>query len=278
MISREWRGSGVSTVHNLPAFPVSLTDANSPAPEFGDDRPAASDIKRRLENLRDTALDKRHVQNFSIKRFRSDSTKSQRSQHRVSDATAKCSSASPSAVVLKQEELSDCVVEDTLMPAPSAAGTLRIESRRTSNKTYPNPNTSSRRRKIQRPHLPQRGHTPADDNDDLPELETIIETKDKGKDMMKLRSMPKPEYQNDGVTYHDDDTEYDPVAERAEQDRKQAQKERQRQRAIRFAAAQSTFPPADRSHSEWTDSDARSTPLPSDIMSSQTTRNKIAQS
>jgi hypothetical protein len=67
-ISREWRESSNVSSH------LTLADSCPQAPELGQVRPSISEIRRRIQALRDQAVEMGHVQYFSVKRVRSEST------------------------------------------------------------------------------------------------------------------------------------------------------------------------------------------------------------
>jgi hypothetical protein len=71
---------------------------------------------------------------------------------------------------------------------------------------------------------PKNKYGTVDDHNDLPDLSTIIGAKDKGnhqdKENMKLRPIPRPTYQNDGVAQMEESSDYDPAAGREEEKRR----------------------------------------------------------
>lgn len=188
-----------------------------------------------MENIRNKAVEKGHVEYFGVKKVRPRSSSSPNRHPEGLHKPRGSGSTVDKAMDFKQESHNDLVGSNTLGAGLSTASVSQhlpnVSSQKRDSSLKP---VSSRRRGQQHQcsDVSERNGPPEDDNDSLPELETIIEPKDW--DNMELRPIPRLHYQNDGVIDSEHDIDYDPLVERAAEERRDEQRERRRQGATFF--------------------------------------------
>lgn len=190
------------------------------ASEFGGVRPSASDIRRHVENLRDKAVEKSHTAYFRVKRVRCESRDSRGRHSRSFDKLP--SSGSGLDRDQPDETGGDCSTAKRHPDNPSSQTLYRtLETNSGRRDGQPTPRSEK-----------LHNHPASKDHDDrLPSSSKSIAAKSNKDDNMKLRPIPRQSYSDDFFSPEGDD-EYDPDVERAKEERREAQSDRRRQRAL----------------------------------------------
>jgi hypothetical protein len=204
------------------------------ATEFGIERPSPTEIKRHLENLLDKALEKGHVQPFRIKKLRAGSIYQQTGVSQALDHERSATIMEDGARLKCEDENGNDVWDDFDSSTPT--GVRQKDPTRlggSSNTNYPTPSSISRGNwPGPQPESHDHAGNESPTTDDSESLQSVQDIVARGKQpKVALRTMPRPNYEGDILAEQENDSEYDPAAEKVEEERKLARRERMRQRA-----------------------------------------------
>lgn len=170
---------------------------------------------------------------FKVRRVKPGSTNLKTPNNRGLDRQSKSGHPLEDAIDLKQEDDGDLEGCTKLVAGSSASRTLKDPSHTRSRKVYQPRNPASGGRHSQLTHgvdPPYHYRASRNESEDLPDLDEFMGVRDK--DNMQLRPISRPSYQGYDPGHLDDGDEYDPILERAAEEKREVQWEGRRQRAM----------------------------------------------